>query len=119
MNRKAWTASQLAKAQRAAEPDLFNSPLNELQPPEARLRFHYRCATPGCNGHRQELIDWELGAAAMHWRRQYGAQMEAKILEKWSKICDPANDVHFFVGNQHQHRRSFSVLGIWYPKKPT
>jgi hypothetical protein len=26
------------------------------------------------------------------------------------------NDTHFYIGNQHQHRHSFSILGVWYPK---
>ncbi|WP_405181627.1 hypothetical protein OG225_11210 [Nocardia sp. NBC_01377] len=37
--------------------------------------------------------------------------------EKWrDTMLSPDRDVHFYVGNQNQHRRSFSVLGVWYPK---
>ena len=28
----------------------------------------------------------------------------------------PERDFHFYVGNQNLRRRSFSVLGVWYPK---
>lgn len=111
-----WTKNQLAKAKKAAEPDLFNTPLKELQPPGARLRFHYHCQEPGCRGHKAELIDWELGAAALRWERQYGSDLESRIMEKWTDITGPTKDIYFFIGNQHQHRNSFSILGLWYPK---
>lgn len=32
------------------------------------------------------------------------------------QILSPGNDFHFYVGNQNRRRRSFSVLGVWYPK---
>lgn len=25
-------------------------------------------------------------------------------------------DIYFYVGNQNRYRRTFSVLGTWYPK---
>lgn len=31
-----------------------------------RFRYHYRCPTPGCNGHEQTIVDWEVVAL---WRR--------------------------------------------------
>jgi hypothetical protein len=112
-----WTARQLEKVHAATEPTLFNeNGLVELQPIPYRIKFKYRCAEPGCRGHDQELIDWELGVAGLMWPRRYGADTAAKIEEKWSENVDSTRkDVHFYVGNQHQRRQSFSVCGIWHP----
>ncbi|WP_235892892.1 hypothetical protein [Mycolicibacterium hodleri] len=39
------------------------------------------------------------------------------MLKKWrDEILSTDNDVHFYVGKQNAHRRSFSVLGAWRPK---
>lgn len=112
-----WSDRQLDKVRQATEPNLFNqNGLVELQPVPYRIRFKYKCQEEGCRGHEQELIDWELGAAGLYWPRQYGKDTAAKIEEKWSEMTDASKkDVHFYVGNQHQRRQSFSVCGLWSP----
>jgi hypothetical protein len=112
-----WNAKQLAKVHKATEPTLFNQEgLAELQPIPYRIKFKYKCDEAGCRGHNQELIDWELGAAGLYWPRTYGARTASVIEEKWSEVTDSAKkDLHFYVGNQHQYRHSFSVCGIWNP----
>lgn len=114
-----WTQKQLEKVRKATEPNLFNqNGLVELQPVPYRIKFKYKCLEAGCRSHDQELIDWELGAAGLTWPRRYGDQTATKIEEKWSEITDPTKkDVHFYVGNQHQRRESFSVCGIWSPPR--
>jgi hypothetical protein len=114
---KPRSAEQLAKVKAATVPDLFNVPLAELQPPPFRIRYHYKCQSTDCRGHRQEVLDWELGVSGVMWRRRYGANTGQKLLEKWTSMVADTQDVHFFVGNQHQYRQSFSVLGVWYPKR--
>ncbi len=112
-----WNTKQLQKVKRAAEPDLFNAPLQELQPVPYRLRVHYRCMEEGCTGHKQEILDWELGVAGMMWQRRYRERTAETILTHWeSMLMDPSKDTHLYIGNQHQYRHSFSVLGAWYPK---
>jgi len=114
---KPWDKKQLAKVRKATEPNLFNQTgLAELQPVPYRIKFRYRCLESGCRGHDQELIDWELGAAGLYWPKRYGDRTAAMIEKKWSEVTDPAKkNVHFYVGNQHQRRESFSVCGIWSP----
>lgn len=113
-----WNTTQMRKVQRAAEPDLFNTPLHELQPVPHRLRVHYRCMEQGCPGHKQEILDWELGVAGVMWQSRYRGQTGEKVMEKWeSMLMNDANDTHLYVGNQHQYRHSFSILGAWYPKR--
>lgn len=39
------------------------------------------------------------------------------MLKRWrDDIVLPDKDIHFYVGNQNRYRRTFSVLGTWYPK---
>lgn len=64
------------------------------------------------------MLDWEAGQAGRRWLREYGgARAREAMLNKWrDEMLAPDNDVHFYVGNQNAHRRSFSVLGVWWPK---
>lgn len=112
-----WTAKQLAKVRAATEPTLFNeNGLVELQPVPYSVKFTYKCEELGCRGHNQELIDWELGAAGLRWPQIYGNETASKIEQKWAEMTDPAKkDIHFYVGNQHQRRDTFSVCGLWCP----
>jgi hypothetical protein len=112
-----WNLKQLEKVRRASEPDLFNAPLQELQPVPHRLRVTYRCMESGCPKHRQEILDWELGVAGVMWQARYGVRTGEMVFQHWeSMLMDPEKDVHLYVGNQHQYRHSFSILGAWYPK---
>jgi hypothetical protein len=39
------------------------------------------------------------------------------LLANWrDTMLAPERDFHIYVGNQNLRRRSFSVLGVWYPK---
>lgn len=114
-----WTTRQQEKVDRAAEPTLFEEAaiLNKLEPPPLTLHVRYRCMTSDCRGHNQTILDWEVGAAAYNWRRNYPShEIPQRVLEHWQKMMEPSKDTHFYLGNQHQHRASFSILGVWYPK---
>ena len=113
-----WNQRQLEKARAAAQGDLFSAPLQRLKPVPYRLRVIYKCESIGCHGHKQEILDWELGAAGILWQRQYKGQTASKILEKWEgMLLDDRKESYLYVGNQHQYRKSFSILGVWYPKR--
>lgn len=114
-----WSESQLAKAVRAASPTLFNPEgFKQLEPAPYRVRFRYRCAFEKCAGHEPALLDWEAGEAGRKWRREYGpSEALDKLREKYEKLLVPDKDSHLYIGNLHQHRTSFSALGVWYPPK--
>lgn len=118
---KGWNAKQAAKAEAAATPSLFDDGHvpTKLEPSPYEIRFKYRCQESMCRGHDQALIDWEVGAAAKKWAKSYPADsIRERLLQKWETMLDDDHDTYFYVGNQHQHRRSFSILGLWAPKKP-
>ncbi|HEY5857377.1 MAG TPA: hypothetical protein VIW24_25945 [Aldersonia sp.] len=115
----AWTAGEQAKIDKASAPDLFGTSLKPLEPAPFAVRYRYRCASPKCKGHHhQKVLDWEAGQAGRRWLKSDGdARAREMLLEKWrDTMLSPDRDVHFYVGNQNLHRRSFSVLGVWYPK---
>lgn len=117
---KGWTAKQRAKVESAAQPNLFTSEAqirNQLEPPPYQLKVHYKCMTDECRGHKQTIIDWEVGSAAYNWRKFYPEnEIGDRLHAKWSELMGSDKDIHFYVGNQHQHRHSFSILGTWSPK---
>ncbi|WP_235434809.1 hypothetical protein [Mycobacterium heckeshornense] len=115
---KPWDDDQLRKIERASQPDLFGEGLRPLEPMPFEVRYGYRCAESQCRGHVQKVLDWELGQAGRRWRRQYGSEAVNQIRKRWGEEMTAAErDLYFFVGNQHQRRGSFSVLGTWWPRR--
>jgi hypothetical protein len=114
-----WTDAEQAKIDNASAPDLFGTSLTPLEPPPYAVRYRYRCAAPTCNGHDQKVLDWEVGQAGRRWKQQYGeAGAREAMLTKWrDQMLSPDKDIHFYVGNQNRYRRTFSVIGTWYPKQ--
>lgn len=115
---KGWKPNQLAKARAAAEPTLFDEAAvrTELQPNPYEMRIRYRCMDAACRGHDQQNLDWEVGSAAYHWRKLYPEdEIAPRIQDKWETMFAADKDTHLFLGNLYQYRRSFSVLGVWYP----
>ncbi|GAB19231.1 hypothetical protein GOEFS_077_00230 [Gordonia effusa NBRC 100432] len=114
-----WTESEQRKIERASAPDLFGTELAALEPAPYAVIYHYKCAFPECRSHAQKALDWEVGAAGRRWREENGDQRAREMMmEKWrDELLDEDKDTHFYVGNQNRRRRSFSVLGLWTPKK--
>lgn len=115
---KPWKPNQLEKVRSFSQADLMNPDgYPELQPVPYQLLIEYSCEDADCGGHRQHLIDWELGVMGLTWPRRYGSKTAEVIEGKYLEILDLAQkDLYLFVGNQHQRRKTFSVCGIWYPK---
>ncbi|WP_264024222.1 hypothetical protein [Mycolicibacterium pyrenivorans] len=112
-----WDVAAQAKIDKASALDLFGTSLKPLQPAPFEVKYHYHCESAGCSGHHQKVLDWEAGEGGRKWLLKYGTGAREAMLKKWrDEMLSMNNDVHFYVGNQNAHRRSFSVLGVWYPK---
>lgn len=115
-----WTADEQRKIEAyASQPDLFSGrSISPLEAPRFKAAYHYRCHEPGCNGHKQHVIDWELVALqrrlAGHSDAALREALEAKFL---GEMCAPNRDVAFYVGNQAKRVHVFSVLGVYWPKR--
>lgn len=64
-----------------------------------------------CNGHDMNILDWGLGELT----RREGPE---KARQKIESICNPRkNELKFFLGNMQRYPQSFTIVGLWYPKR--
>lgn len=90
-----------------------NEPIEVL---EHAFYYRYKCLAPGCSGHRQSIIDWEIAQAYRRWRRAYPSDWEERLRRRWvDDLWSKGRDTRVFVGNQHQHPDGFLVLGVFWP----
>lgn len=114
-----WTPDEQRKIDAyVAQTELGStSPRVALQAPRFKAWYKYECQDPGCNGHRQGILDWELVALQMRLRHADDNFVRESIHEKFLlNMCGPEHDTVFFVGNQAKRQQVFSVLGVYYPK---
>lgn len=103
----------------APDVDLFGSKTKPLEAAPVVVKCHYRCAEPGCRGHRQTVVDWETGVLARRLLRDGATHTEVRAGVRAKYIGDVLSDSRerfLFVGNQHQHPQSFLVLGFFNPR---
>ena len=87
-----------------------------------RFSYRYRCAgEPGCRGHEQSIVDWEIAEAFRRWREQYGEPGALERIEKkWTEqVWAFDRDTALFVGNQFKNPDGFLVLGVFWPPRST
>jgi len=115
---KEWSDSDLSKLQ---QQDLFRpneKPLLEKLP--YRWRYHYRCSDPDCKGHKQKIIDWEIGALYRNLKNNGVTdpdEIHAAVRKRFlDELCGPDKDTYFFTGNMARYPQNFLVLGVFYPK---
>ncbi|MET8004509.1 hypothetical protein [Nonomuraea glycinis] len=117
-----WTPEEQAKINRYVQQlDLFDvGPRIALQAPRFKAWYQYRCHLATCPTHRQGIYDWEFAALQRRFNDCDDESLKQVIREKfWDMMCSPKRDTIFFVGNQQAHPRSFIVLGVVYPERPT
>lgn len=103
-----------------SQPDLLSEPqkISALEPPRFIVKYHYLCEEPGCPGHKQRILDWELVAFERRFRGKSDEETKSAITAQFfDMICGPERRPHFFVGNfaDAPKRKSFSILGMYYP----
>ena len=112
-----WTERDLAKLQ---QQDLFRpSEKTLLEKLPYKWRYHYRCSDPDCKGHKQQVLDWEIGALYRNLKRQgisNPAEIHEHVRQKFlHELCAPDRDVYFFTGNMARYPQNFLVLGVFWP----
>ncbi|MET8257014.1 hypothetical protein [Micromonospora sp. NPDC005205] len=91
-----------------------------LHAPRFSGAYRYRCADRQCRGHQQTLWDWEFVAL----QRRLGQLTDAEAAEQLknrflTQLCAADRDVAFYVGNQAARPQSFSIGGVYAPRRPT
>ena len=108
-----WSAGQLGTV---GQGNLLTTK-TELVKPAHAFAYSYFCEDPGCKGHVQKIVDWELGETYRSWAFQGDELIEA-IKAKWlDEMCADTREPMFFVGDQHRYPGQFLVLGTFWPKR--
>jgi hypothetical protein len=113
--------NQLSKWRRRAQGaasrlSLFDNPSQRRPDFEVvpwRFQYVYHCSYPGCRGHEQTIVDWEVLALWRHVRHRNDWQEQMRL--KFEETLWLHRDTVLFVGNQEQHPASFLVLGVFWP----
>ena len=88
-----------------------------------RFKVQFRCDDPQCQTtHNFSVLDWELDALyfRLRFREDRAAHVAAQgVVDQLGKICGPEKDLHFFLGNISNHPQTFTIVGLWWPKKKT
>ena len=112
-----WSNADLAKLWQG---DLFLTKEKKvLEKIPYRWRYKYVCAGPGCIGHEQTIVDWELAALYLNLTKKGitdPAVIHDAVRRKFLiEMCGSSKDVFFFTGNMGAHPGSFLILGVFWP----
>lgn len=102
------------------ELDLFEDSQDKtpLLAPRFKGFYRWRCGEPTCGTHEQSIIDWEFVALQRHLLYRSDADAQVELRKRFfEEICTSGNDVAFYVGNQAKRPQTFSILGVYYPRK--
>ena len=104
-----------------AQLTFFNKSKDAIEEIPFDFYYQFTCFNMSeCLGHKLSIIDWEIGEAYRDWSSKYKTEDELleKIKQKWLDISDISKrDVYFYVGNMKRFRKTFMVLGVFYPSK--
>ncbi len=97
--------------------DLFGTETEVLESQPFIVKLRYECTEAGCRGHHQTVVDWEAGQLGRRMVSECASRDVARerVRARYSTMCAAGRDTHLFLGNQHQHPRSFLVLGLFWP----
>lgn len=97
---------------------LFGKDFQTVKPSPFTLKFHYFCNDPACRGHRQSVIDWEVGASGYHRLNENKDIEYAKNAIKSQFVTNPmSKDLWFILGNMHKRPQDFMIISLFYPQK--
>lgn len=99
---------------------LFDVVKNRLERIPFIFKYRYYCEEQNCRGHTQTIFDWEIMQLYRNLKNKGDSKekIKEKIRQKFvDQLCDEKYDTHFFVGTHSRWRRSFMVLGVFWPRK--
>lgn len=85
----------------------------ELIPYKFMLKFN--CNHTDCKGHDISILDWEFGQ--LYRRVHRSSDWREKMVNKFNQISSSQKDLYFFMGNMASRRKTFCILGLFYPPK--
>jgi hypothetical protein len=109
---EAWSSGQQGTV---GQGNLLTTKTDLVKPGHA-FAYSYLCEEPGCRGHVQKIVDWELGEAYRHW--EYSTdELICRIKRRWQDdMFSERRESFLFVGDQHRRPGQFLVLGTFSPE---
>jgi hypothetical protein len=112
-----WSAAQLGILRQG---HLFQQgPTVELEKVPYKFQYKFRCDESSCKSHTLVCTDWEMGESWRKWSKDYGNGWEAKFRQRYETEMIERYDTHFYVGTMHRHPKTWIIVGLFYPPKPT
>jgi hypothetical protein len=109
-----WSSSH---QQMFAQLRLFGPQPKHLERPNHRFSYRFRCEDAGCKGHRMQINDWGLSWLYLRTLREEGeAAAVRKTEQKCWEMIGADKDTYLYVGTVYP-KRSFIILGVFWPKK--
>lgn len=100
--------------------ELGGRDLKPLDVPEYRFTVKFRCDDAECTApHTMSVLDWEIDALYFGEKKRLGGKEHAveSVKAKLRTVLGQEYDTSLFLGNMAAHRHTFSIVGLWYPKK--
>lgn len=111
-----WSPKDRAKLERRGG---LTRPVRQLERPPFEVYYHWHCDNPDCRGHRMKVLDWEVLESVRKWYREYPHdQFEDKFRETYEHYM-ATRDLHFFVGTMLRWPNNWTIIGLYYPPKPS
>jgi hypothetical protein len=121
-----WTADEQAKiraAYFAPAADLFGERGHTPPPliaPRFKVKYQFRCESAACPGHECQMLDWELTELQRREQERDDTDLKDAIRQRFlTQMWNTDRCTAFYMGNFEapKKRRSFSVLGAYYPRR--
>jgi len=79
--------------------------------------YRFQCDDAECNGHKLQILDWEIAQSYRSWFRSDPARWREMIRGKY-ELELPGKDLHLIVGTMAAHPQTFVIIGLVYPPRP-
>lgn len=119
-----WEAEKLEALKSATQPRLFEKNTRKSKVLEKiPFSFFYRfvCNDPSCQGHKLQILDWEVSESFRKWRKSYKSEDAAlrKMRQRYFEEFTHTKDLGLILGTIFSRDRfgAFSIIGLVYPPK--
>ena len=80
------------------------------------LSYRFECDEAECNGHKLQILDWEIAQSFRRWSRSHPDRWEDMIRAKY-ELELPRKDLILIVGTMAAHPKTFVIIGLVYPPR--
>lgn len=118
-----WEPDKLSMLKLKSGTNLFSSTTKAIRILEKvpyKFSYKFYCNHSKCNGHKLQILDWEVAQSFRKWKKQYKSEHIAldKMRQKYL-IEFQQKDLSFILGTIRSMDRfgTFSIIGLFYPPK--